>query len=47
VDEVLQLIKDRKSKIRDKWDNDIKALRKPNLESIGAGTDSLTLINLW
>jgi hypothetical protein len=46
VDEVLQLIEDRGSKIRDKWDNDIKALRRPDLESTGAGADSLTLVDL-
>jgi hypothetical protein len=30
VDKVLQLIEDRGSKIRDKWDNNIKALRRPD-----------------
>jgi hypothetical protein len=44
VGEVLQLIKDRASKIQEKWDNDIKALRRP--DHMDADADSRTLVDL-
>jgi hypothetical protein len=47
VDEVLKLIEDRGSEIQDKWDNDIKALRRPDLENTDAGVDDITLVDSW
>jgi hypothetical protein len=57
VNEVLQLIEDRGSEIQDEWDNDIKALRRPDLEREALGRpdpentdadgDNITLVDLW